>query len=300
MEKTAFMFSGQGAQFAGMGRELYESFASVRRLFDEAEAIRKGTLAQMFFGSEEELKRTENTQPCLYLADLAPALALCEEGRTPAAVAGFSLGEIPALAFAGAFSFVDGFGIACDRGRCLGEAAKKVNAAMYAVMKLDDETVERLCEGYEQVYPVNYNCPGQLVVSGELGALSAFSKEVTEKGGRCVPLKVGGAFHSPFMDEAAEAFAEALKQYEIKSPRLPVYSNLTGKQYEGDVRLLMRKQVNHPVRWSALLKNMAEDGISCFIETGVGDVLKKLAVRTLPECTVSVAGTKAQLAALVA
>lgn len=299
MVNIAFMFSGQGAQHPGMGKEFYETSPTVHALYDEAEALRPGTLEMMFNGTPEDLKKTENTQPCLYLADIAPALVLHEAGITPEAVAGFSLGEIPALAFAGVFSLIDGFKITCDRGICLGRAAEKVEASMVAVMKLEDEKIEELCRGFNQVYPVNYNCPGQLVVSGSASELPAFCEAVSSAGGRCIPLKVGGAFHSPFMDSAAGDFAECLMKYSFSSPKIPVYSNLTAKPYGNDIADYMRRQVNNPVRWTSLQKNMASAGINTFIETGVGDVLKKLTARTLPGSTAFTAETPAQLQEVV-
>lgn len=169
MGKTAFLFSGQGAQRAGMGKEFYEHFTSVRALFDAAEELRPGTLQQMFAGSDDELRQTENTQPCLYLADLAAAYALRDSGLQPEAVAGFSLGEIPALAFAGAYDALTGFRLACARGASMARAGKNVNASMAAIVKLPDETVERLCAAYDHVWPVNYNCDGQIAVSGRPG-----------------------------------------------------------------------------------------------------------------------------------
>ena len=207
MGKIAFVFSGQGAQKAGMGKAFYEVDATVKSLFDGAEVLRNGTLSQCFEGTAEELKETQNTQPCLYLADLAAAIALSEAGITPDGVAGFSLGEIPALAFAGAYSHLDGFQIACARGKAMAKAAAEHPASMLAVMKLENAKIEEICKGFKQVYPVNYNAPGQLVVAGAKEEMDAFSKAVREAGGRGMPVAVGGGFHSPFMDEAAKVFA---------------------------------------------------------------------------------------------
>lgn len=186
MGKTAFLFSGQGAQRAGMGKEFYEHFASVRALFDAAEELRPGTLQQMFAGSDDELRQTENTQPCLYLADLAAAYALRDSGLQPEAVAGFSLGEIPALAFAGAYDGMTGFRLACARGASMARAGKNVNASMAAIVKLPDETVERLCAAYDHVWPVNYNCDGQIAVSGDRDELERLYADVAAAGG-CAP-----------------------------------------------------------------------------------------------------------------
>lgn len=286
MGKIAFVFSGQGAQKAGMGKAFYETNETVKALFDGAEALRAGTLAQCFAGTAEELKETQNTQPCLYLADLAAAIALAEAGITPNGVAGFSLGEIPALAFAGAYSFLDGFQIACARGNAMAKAAAEHPASMLAVMKLEKETIQEICKKFKQVYPVNDNAPGQLVVAGAKEEMEAFNQAIRAAGGRGMPIAVGGGFHSPFMDEAAEAFAAEIGNFAIKQPELPVYSNFTTKPYSESVTELMANQINHSLRWQESIKRMAADGFDTFIEVGVGDTLKKLIKRILPEAVV--------------
>ena len=286
MGKIAFVFSGQGAQKAGMGKAFYEANETVKVLFDGAEEIRKGTLKQCFEGTAEELKETQNTQPCLYLADLAAAIALSETGVMPDGVAGFSLGEIPALAFAGAYSHLDGFQITCARGNAMAKAAAEHPASMLAVMKLENAKIEEICKQFKQVYPVNYNAPGQLVVAGAKEEMDAFSKAVREAGGRGMPVAVGGGFHSPFMDEAAKEFGEAVTTFKLKQPEITVYSNYTTKPYTGDVCFLMEHQINHSLRWQECVERMAEDGFDIFIEVGVGDTLKKLIKRILPEAVV--------------
>ena len=286
MGKIAFVFSGQGAQKAGMGKAFYETNETVKALFDGAEALRAGTLAQCFAGTAEELKETQNTQPCLYLADLAAAIALAEAGITPNGVAGFSLGEIPALAFAGAYSFLDGFQIACARGNAMAKAAAKHPASMLAVMKLEKKTIQEICKKFKQVYPVNDNAPGQLVVAGAKEEMEVFNQAIRAAGGRGMPVAVGGGFHSPFMDEAAEAFAAEIGNFAIKQPELPVYSNFTTKPYSESVTELMANQINHSLRWQESIERMAEDGFDTFIEVGVGDTLKKLIKRILPEAKV--------------
>ena len=286
MGKIAFVFSGQGAQKAGMGKAFYEVDATVKSLFDGAEVLRNGTLSQCFEGTAEELKETQNTQPCLYLADLAAAIALSEAGITPDGVAGFSLGEIPALAFAGAYSHLDGFQIACARGNAMAKAAAEHPASMLAVMKLENETIQEICKKFKQVYPVNDNAPGQLVVAGAKEEMDAFSKAVREAGGRGMPVAVGGGFHSPFMDEAAKAFAAEIETFERKQPEITVYSNFTTEPYGENVLELMTNQINHSLRWQESIERMAEDGFDTFIEVGVGDTLKKLIKRILPEAKV--------------
>ena len=286
MGKIAFVFSGQGAQKAGMGKAFYEANETVKKLFDDAECLRESTLRQCFEGTVEELKETQNTQPCLYLADLAAAIALSEAGITPDGVAGFSLGEIPALAFAGAYSHLDGFQIACARGNIMAKAATEHPASMLAVMKLENKKVEEICKQFRQVYPVNYNGPGQLVVAGAKEEIDDFNKAIREAGGRGMPVAVGGGFHSPFMDEASREFAEEAKNFELKQPEITVYSNYTTEPYGENVLELMENQINHSLRWQESIERMAADGFDTFIEVGVGDTLKKLIKRILPDARV--------------
>ena len=295
MDKIGFLFSGQGAQYPGMGKAWYDSDSKIKELFDTAEAMRPGTLKIMFSGSEEELKATANTQPALYLADLAAAAAAKKAGLNPSAAAGFSLGEIPALAFAGAYSYTDGFRLACRRGEFMQKASEKVTAAMAAIVKLPNETVEELCSHYDSVYPVNYNCPGQLVVSGIPEQLEAFYGEVKAAGGRALPLKVGGGFHSPFMDSASAQFGEELAKYTFTPTAIPAYSNRTAEIYGEDYKALLTEQINHPVKWEEIIRKMADSGITVFIETGVGSVLTKLIPKILPESRAYVCSSPEEL-----
>ena len=291
MGKIAFMFSGQGAQFIGMGKDLYDNVPCVKELFDKAEQMRNGTLNLMFSGDEAELKQTVNTQPCMYLADLGAARALESMGIKPDTVAGFSLGEIAALAYSGAYSDEDGFSLVCKRGEAMGKAAEKHPAMMAAIIKLSNEKVEELCEK-AGAYPVNYNSPGQLVVSGTAEAIEKISELAKEEKGRALPLKVSGGFHSPFMNEAAEEFGEVLKTADIKEPSIVSYSNYTAKPYEGDIKDKLKNQINHPVKWEAIIKDMVDNGFDTFIETGCGSTLKKLVEKIAPECKTYAVSTK--------
>lgn len=283
MGKIAFVFSGQGAQHVGMGQDFYETYNPVHDLFEIAEFERPGTLAQMFEGDGVALKQTENTQPCLYLADLAAAIALRENGIVPDAVAGFSLGEIPALAFAGAYSELEGFRIAAKRGACMAAASDSEIAGMAAIVRIPSEQAEELAAKYDKVYPVNYNSPMQLVVSGDKEQLAALSNDLKAVKGRAVPLAVSGAFHSPYMTPAVAPFKEALAEFEVKLPEIPVYSNYTSQPYEGDPKALMCSQINNPVKWTQLIRNMAAEGFDTFIECGAGNTLQKLVSQILPE-----------------
>ena len=267
-DRTAFVFAGQGAQYGGMGKSLYESSAAARAVFDLAESLRPGTLKQCFEGSAEELKMTGNTQPCLYCVDLAAAEALREAGVEPAAAAGFSLGEIAALTFT---------------GELMQEAAGQADTAMAAVLKLDFQQVETLCARYENLYPVNYNCPGQLVVAGEKAALEQLKADVKDCGGRVVPLQVGGGFHSPYMAQAAAQFADVLQACDVGSPKMPLYANLTALPYEGDTWEMMAKQMQNPVRWQATIENMLAAGVDTFVEVGPGKTLCGLIRKTAPD-----------------
>ena len=300
MGKIAFLFSGQGAQHPGMGKDLYENYSDVAALFDAAEALRPGTLSQMFEGDEATLRNTANTQPCLYLADLGAALALQNAGIRPDMVAGFSLGEIPALAFAGAYTAETGFQIACARGGHMAKAAAAAPAGMAAIVKLPNETVEELASHYNAVYPVNYNCTGQLVVAGSTEELPQFYEEVKAAGGRALPLKVGGGFHSPFMTPAVSEFEKDLKGFDISAPTLPIYANLTAGLYSTKVRETMCAQINHPVLWEKIILSMAEQGVTTFIETGVGNTLQKLVEKIVPEANSFAVETKEQLEKVLA
>ena len=221
MGKTAFLFAGQGAQYTGMGKDLCECSKAAAKVFEAADKIRENTSEQCFTAPVEELSQTINTQPCVYCVDLAAARALEEAGVHADAVAGFSLGEVAALTFAGAFSEEDAFSFVCRRAKAMDYAAQKNPAGMAAVLKLDNETVEKICQEFVRVYPVNYNCPGQLVAACGKPELEAFCNRVKEYKGKAVPLAVSGGFHSPFMDSAQQELHHEIGNYASERSKVP-------------------------------------------------------------------------------
>jgi [acyl-carrier-protein] S-malonyltransferase len=280
MGKIAFVFSGQGAQYSGMGKELCENYSEAKAIFDAVDAIRPGTSAQCFEGTIEELTETKNTQPCMFAVELSAAKVLESKGIVPQFVAGFSLGEIAALTYAGCVSIDDGFKLVSKRGELMQKDAEKVDSAMAAVLKLTNEEVEKLCSQFNNVYPVNYNCPGQVSVAGLRDEIAELTKAAKAAGGRAVPLKVKGAFHSVFMSDAAEGFKAALNEVQLSEPNVTLYSDYTGKPYEGDKTELLSKQIMSPVRWQSIVEDMIANGVDTFIEVGPGKTLCGLISKT--------------------
>ena len=283
MGGVSFLFSGQGDQFPGMGQNLYETYPAAREAFDLCESLRPGTLEQCFRGTAEELKETRNTQPCLFAMELAAAAVLEEKGIVPEAAAGFSLGEVTAAAFTGIVDRETGFRLVCKRGALMQAAAEQFDTSMAAVVKLTPETVQELCSRYSQVYPVNFNCPGQITVSGLAEQMTAFAADVKAAGGRAIPLKVGGAFHSPFMAQAAQAFADELANAAMSKGRMPLYSNVTALPYDDNPRDLLSRQIASPVLWERIIRNMADAGMDTFIEIGPGKTLTNMVKKILPQ-----------------
>lgn len=286
MGKIAFVFSGQGAQYPGMGQSLAEASPAAKAVFDLADSLRPGTSAQCFVGTAEELAVTKNTQPCLYCVDLAAARALEEQGVKADFAAGFSLGEVAAATFSGVFSDEAGFRFVCRRAEAMQKAAEANPGKMAAVLKLPNETVEALCREFTQVWPVNYNCPGQLVVAGEAGQLEAFGTRVQEAGGRAKVLAVGGGFHSPLMESAAQELDAYLAGVELCAPRLPLYANFTARPYGDSARELLVEQVKNPVRWQETVEALAAEGVDTFLECGPGKTLCGLIKKTIKDAKV--------------
>lgn len=280
MGKIAFVFSGQGDQYPGMGKEYYEKYPAAREIYTLCDRLRPGTSAQCFEGTAEELKETKNTQPCLFATEMAAASALIEKGIEPDCAAGFSLGEVAAAAVSGIFSCETGFQLVCRRGELMQHEAEKYDTSMAAVVKLTSEQVQEICAKYPAVYAVNYNCPGQITVSGLSSQMADFYSDVRNAGGRAIPLRVGGAFHSPFMNDAADAFAAELAKVEMKQGTIPLYSDLTGEPYTEDAAKLLSKQICNPVRWEKLVRRMIADGTDTFIEIGPGKTLTNMIQKT--------------------
>ncbi len=276
MGKIAFVFSGQGDQYPGMGKDLYEKYPAAQKIYALCDGIRPGTSVQCFNGTEDELKETKNTQPCLFAMELAATSVLMAKGIAPDVVAGFSLGEVVAATVSGAFDNETGFRLVCKRGELMQSEAEKFDTSMAAVVKLMPEQVRDICSKYSDVYPVNFNCPGQITVSGLSTQMTDFFADVKAAGGRAIPLKVKGAFHSPFMNEAANAFAEELTKAEIKERTVTLYSNMTAEPYTENVVELLSKQICNPVQWEKIIRNMIADGVDTFIEIGPGKTLANM------------------------
>jgi [acyl-carrier-protein] S-malonyltransferase len=282
MASVAFVFAGQGAQYPGMGKELYESSDAARRVFDRAEELRPGTLEMCFNGSAEELSKTINTQPCLFVMDYACAMAAVEAGAVPSCCAGFSLGEVAAACFAGIMDFDQAFRFVIRRAEAMQACAQRTVGAMGAVLRLTAQQVEQICESLPgKAYPVNYNCPGQTVVACQADAFDEVAGKVAEARGRMVKLNLSGAFHSPWMAEATAELAEYLAGQELAQPGLDMYANITAMPYEGDAALLLSRQVSSPVRWQETIERMGESGVDTFVELGAGKTLSGLIRKTL-------------------
>ncbi len=283
MGKIAFVFSGQGAQTKGMGKELYECSPAAKAVFDMADSIRPETTAQCFEGEKAVLDRTVNTQPCVFAVDLAAAAAVAEKGIVPDYLAGFSLGEIVGLGFSGMLSYEEAFKLVCKRGELMDAAAKERESTMVAVVKIPPEKVEEIAGRFEDTYPVNYNSPAQTVVATAVEKADELCAAVKEEKGKGVKLAVSGGFHSPFMNSAAQGLGEYLENVEINEPKTPLYSNVTAQPYSGDYKALIKSQVISPVQWQKTVENLIAEGVDTFIEVGVGKTLTGLIKKINPD-----------------
>lgn len=292
MTKTAFLFPGQGSQKPGMGADLYERFPSARARFDEANDVLGFSLTDIMFSeakeAAEQLKKTEITQPAVYVHSLAAMAVLDEMGFAPSMAAGHSLGEYSTLAACDALSFVDGLRAVRRRGELMAQAGVVRPGAMAAVLGLDADVLEQICadasEEGDVAVPANYNAPGQIVISGDRGAVERASEAAKEAGARrAIPLPVSGAFHSPLMEYALGGLKETLDGLEITPPSCPVYLNVTAQPTTDPTKIRQRllDQLTSPVRWAQSLEQMKADGAASFVEVGSGNVLSGLAKRTL-------------------
>lgn len=282
----AYVFPGQGAQFSGMGADLYEKSAAVRELFDRADQILGFSISKiMFTGTDEELRQTKVTQPAVFLHSVALAKALGDSFQ-PDMVAGHSLGEFSALVAAGAMNFEDGLRLVSKRALAMQKACEAVPSTMAAVLGLPDEKVEEICKATDGiVVPANYNCPGQLVISGEIPAVDAACEAAKAAGAkRALRLPVGGAFHSPLMEPAREELAKAIAETAFKAPVCPVYQNVstTAITDPEQIQKNLIAQLTAPVKWTQSVQNMVKDGATVFIEVGPGKVLQGLVKKIEP------------------
>ena len=277
--KKVYMFPGQGSQFPGMGKELYESNPVARELFDRADQILGFPITEiMFNGTAEDLKQTKVTQPAIFLHSVI--LAKCMEDFRPDMVAGHSLGEFSALTAAGALDFEDGLRLVAIRANAMQKACELVEGTMAAVLGLPAETIEEVCGQVDGVViPAKYNCDGQIVISGEKTAVEEACAKLKEAGAkRALPLPVGGAFHSPLMQPAAEELAAGIESVSFKVPVCPVYQNVTALPSVDpeEIKKNLLSQLTSPVKWTQSVLNMVQDGAGEFIETGPGKVLQGL------------------------
>ena len=290
---TAFIFPGQGSQFPGMGRDLFDQHEAARALFDQANDILGFRLTDiMFDGAEGDLRRTDVTQPAIFVHSVARFVA--HPGARPAMVAGHSLGEFSALVAAGVLTFADALPLVARRAQAMQAACEKQPGTMAAILGLDDDTVARVCDEVssdtEVVVAANYNCPGQLVISGSAGAVSRACEALKAAGARrALPLPVGGAFHSPLMASAAEALAEAIEHTDFQEARCDVYQNVDAQPHRSPekIKANLLRQLTAPVRWTQLVQHMAADGATHFVECGPGQVLQGLVKKIVPPATVA-------------
>lgn len=277
----AFVFPGQGSQFVGMGKDLYDTNPLAKELFDKADEILGFKITQiMFAGTDDELMQTKVTQPAVFLHSVISALCLGDKFQ-PSMVAGHSLGEFSALVAAGALSFEDGLRLVHARALAMQKACEASEGTMAAIIGLADEKVEEICNEVSSdgnvVIPANYNCPGQLVISGNIEAVNSACEKLKAAGAkRALPLKVSGAFHSPLMQPAKDELQVAIEKTEINTPKCPVYQNVDGKPHTDatEIKNNLIAQLTSSVRWTSSVQNMIADGASVFTECGPGKALQ--------------------------
>jgi len=292
--KTVFMFSGQGAQYAGMGKELYQKYSAAKEVFDRADEVLGYSIKDICFNDEEKLGETEFAQPAILTMSIAAMKVLQEQGVRAEMTAGLSLGEYSAYVASGAMDFEEAVALVQKRGKFMAEAVPSGEGAMYAVIGLNTETVEAVCEeasglGLGIVVPANYNAPGQIVIAGAAGAVSEAARIAKEKGAKmAVKLKVSGPFHTQMLQPAAEKLGPELEKMHIAPMEIPVFTNVNAKivESEKDIIPILTKQICCPVRFSDIIENMHGMGADTFIELGPGKALCGFVKRTIKGVTI--------------
>lgn len=288
----AFVFPGQGAQFVGMGKDLYENNHVAKEMFDKANEILGFNITDLMFnGTDEDLRQTKVTQPAIFLHSVILAKTMGDDFN-PDMVAGHSLGEFSALVAAGALSFEDGLRLVSARAQAMQKACEKTPSTMAAVLALPDAKVEELCASVTEgvVVPANYNCPGQIVISGSIEGVDAACAKMLEAGAkRALKLKVGGAFHSPLMEPARAELADAIAHTDFHAPKCPVYQNVNAEPQTDPetIKKNLIAQLTAPVRWTQTIQNMIAAGADTFVEVGPGAVLQGLVKKISSEVATS-------------